>query len=116
LKTAAAWSLPAAKIAAQTQTRRLEPIGLQLFTLRALMKADWARTLEQVAAIGYREVEFAGYFGASLLDVRRTLNSVGLRAPSAHFTLTDLTDRLESTLETAAAVGHTFVILANLGR
>jgi sugar phosphate isomerase/epimerase len=41
---------------------RLDRIGLQLYTVRQAMQDDFEGTLEKVAAIGYREVEFAGYF------------------------------------------------------
>lgn len=40
---------------------RLNRLGVQLYTLRDLMQESVERTLEQVAAVGYREVEFAGY-------------------------------------------------------
>ena len=43
--------------------RKLKRIGVQLYTVRDLMKADLPGTLAQVAGIGYKEVEFAGYFG-----------------------------------------------------
>ena len=43
--------------------RKLKRIGLQLYTVRGLMKADLPGTLAKVAAIGYKEVEFHDYFG-----------------------------------------------------
>ncbi len=51
------------------------------------MKDDFDGTLAKVAAIGYREVEFAGYFGRDPNDVNRSLEHAGLVAPSAHFRL-----------------------------
>src|SRR2546425_9900178 len=39
--------------------RRIPRIGLQLYTVRGLMKQDFEGTLAKVAAIGYSEVEFA---------------------------------------------------------
>ena len=38
----------------------MKPISLQLYTVRSLAAKDLAGTLAQVAAIGYRDVEFAG--------------------------------------------------------
>ena len=49
-----------------------------------------AATLDMVAEIGYREVEFAGYFGHSASEIRDLLDRSGLRAPAAHVTLEDL--------------------------
>ncbi len=60
------------------------PLGLQLYTVRELMAEDVAATLALVAGIGYREVEFAGYFGLAPDAVRRLLAGEGLAAPSAH--------------------------------
>ena len=40
----------------------LEKVGLQLYTVRDEAKKDFLGTLEKVATIGYRAVEFAGFF------------------------------------------------------
>ena len=42
---------------------RIEKIGLQLYTVRDQLKADFDGTIAKVASMGYKEVEFAGYFG-----------------------------------------------------
>ena len=46
---------------AAADDRKLDKIGVQLYTVRELFKKDFEATLAKVAAIGYREVEFAGY-------------------------------------------------------
>ena len=40
----------------------IQNIGMQLYTVRTDLEKDFAGTLAKVAAIGYKEVEFAGYF------------------------------------------------------
>ena len=67
--------------------RRLQPVGLQLYTVRDLMKADFEGTLAAVAKLGYKEVEFAGYFGRTPDQVKDALKAAGLSAPSAHVPL-----------------------------
>ena len=37
-------------------------IGVQLYSVRDQMEKDFTGTLERVARIGFRDVEFAGYF------------------------------------------------------
>ena len=37
-------------------------VGVQLYTVRTLMEKDFEGTLASIAGIGYKEVEFAGYF------------------------------------------------------
>ncbi|CAN5137197.1 sugar phosphate isomerase/epimerase [soil metagenome] len=89
----------------------LGPAGLQLYTVRGAMATDFHGTLARVAAVGYREVEFAGYFGRSAEDVRTVLVEVGLVAPAGHFSLNDLERRWNETVAFAAAVGHEYVVL-----
>src|SRR5574341_297739 len=64
--------------------KSLKKIGVQLYTVRDLMKADFAGTLEKVAQVGYNEVEFAGYFDNKPEDVKKLLDRLGLKAPSTH--------------------------------
>ena len=62
------------------------PIGLQTYTVRNDLKADFAGTLRKVAAMGYREVEVNGdWYGRPAAELRKMLDDAGLRAPSAHF-------------------------------
>ena len=93
----------------------LERIGVQLYTVRALMSEDVAGTLDAVAGIGYREVEFAGYFGHSPAEVRQWLDAAGLTSPAAHVGIPELTDAgLEATIETAQALGQRWIVLPSL--
>jgi sugar phosphate isomerase/epimerase len=87
------------------------PLGLQLYTVRDLMAEDIAATLELVADIGYREVEFAGYFDTEPADLRRHLENLGLRAPSAHIGYGDFAADVNRVIDQAASVGHEFVIV-----
>jgi sugar phosphate isomerase/epimerase len=93
---------------------RLQRIGLQLYTVRDLMQADLARTLEQVAAVGYDEVEFAGYFNETPKRIRALLDKVGLAAPSAHASLADLTQHSERTFDAAEVMGHRYIVVPSL--
>lgn len=89
----------------------LRRIGVQLYTVRESMRADVAGTLARVRAIGYREVEFAGYFGRTPAQLRADLRTNGLTAPGAHVDLTALTTDLTRTLDAAEEIGHRWVIL-----
>src|SRR3974377_20975 len=65
-------------------THQIEKVGVQLYSVRDAMKSDFAGTIAKVASIGYKEVEFAGYFNHSPSEVRSILDSNGLAAPSCH--------------------------------
>src|SRR5213080_2884545 len=49
-------------MASIAKKRRLSKIGLQLYTVRRELEKDFEGTLAKVAALGFSEVEFAGYF------------------------------------------------------
>lgn len=95
-------------------SRPLERVGVQLYTLREMMGTDVQRTLEQVAALGCKEVEFAGYFNHPPKRLRRWLDDAGLTAPAAHLPLDDPELDLRATLDNAATLGHSYIVLASL--
>src|SRR5213078_4848777 len=90
--------------------RKLDHVGLQLYTVRDEMKKDVEATIARVAATGYTEVEFAGYFGRAPRDLRALLDHNGLSSPSSHISLAP--DQWRAALDAAAVVGHRYVVLA----
>ena len=103
------------EVGARVLNPPLERIGLQLYTVRALMQEDVAGTLDAVAGVGYDEVEFAGYFGHAPREVRGWLDAAGLTAPAVHVGMQDLTGAgLEAAIEAAAVVGHRWLVLPSL--
>jgi sugar phosphate isomerase/epimerase len=92
----------------------LERIGLQLYTVRSLMAESVDRTLETVADIGYKEVEFAGLFDRTPTQVRETLDRVGLTAPATHHGIEVFRDGFDRAAETAAVLGHDYLVLPSL--
>ena len=56
-----------------SRQRHLPSIGIQLNSLQREIDSDFERTLDRVAAMGYREVEFAGFAGRSPQQVRTAL-------------------------------------------
>jgi sugar phosphate isomerase/epimerase len=64
----------------------LKRIGVQAGSLRAALTRDLPGTLEQIAAIGFREIElqwYGGNFGRTPEQLRAALDRAGLRATSA---------------------------------
>ena len=58
--------------------------GVQLYVFRDLLAKDFDGTLAEVAAIGIKNVEFAGFYGRTANEVRTTLSNAGLTASGAH--------------------------------
>ena len=88
------------------------PIGIQLYTVRDLLKRDFEGTLAALAGIGYREVEFAGYFDHTPTQIRAALQRHNLAAPATHIPLPANDSEWQRTLDQANAIGHRWVIVA----
>jgi sugar phosphate isomerase/epimerase len=86
-------------------------LGVQLYTVRDQMKADFDATLAKVAAIGYKEVEFAGYFGRTPQQVRAALDKNGLTSPACHVDYDVLApDKWPAQLESAKIIGQGYIV------
>jgi sugar phosphate isomerase/epimerase len=55
-----------------------------------LLPKDYEGTLRQLGAMGYREVEAAGFFGHTPSEVKQAMDQAGLNCVSAHYPLKDL--------------------------
>lgn len=96
------------------EREKLSKIGLQLCTVRKELERDFAQTLAQVAMIGYKEVEFAGYFNNSPNEIKKLLAANNLSAPSAHISLKNIRENLGAALESALIIGHKYLICGHL--
>jgi sugar phosphate isomerase/epimerase len=89
---------------------KLSKIGVQLYTVRADMAKDFDGSLKKIAELGYKEVEFAGYYNRTPQQIKTLLDQLGLTAPSAHVPIDALRNSLDQTIETAKAIGHRYLI------
>jgi sugar phosphate isomerase/epimerase len=86
------------------------PIGLQLYSVRDALARDYPGTLRHVAAIGYREVEAAGFYNCTATDVKQMMLDAGLRCVSAHYSLADLLKSTDATIAYAKILDLEYVI------
>jgi len=99
---------------ALARAKSIKSIGVQLYTVRDEMTKNVDNTLAQIAAIGFKEVEFAGYFNRSPQEIRDLLRRHDLAAPSAHVGYADLTDKWQGIVDGAHTIGHKFLVNAYL--
>lgn len=95
--------------------RRVGRVGIQLYTLRDAARQDLARTLADIAAAGYQDVELLGSmqnFGMPPARLRQVLDGLKLRAPSTHVGANVLDD-LPRQLDEARVLGHQYLIVAS---
>jgi sugar phosphate isomerase/epimerase len=90
--------------------QKLSKFGLQLYTVRNQMQQDVPGTLAKVAAAGYKEVEFAGYFNLSPQEIRGLLDKNGLTAPSTHVALAAIEKDFGKAIEAAKVIGHQYIV------
>ncbi|MFT4886448.1 MAG: sugar phosphate isomerase/epimerase [Pseudohongiellaceae bacterium] len=106
--TGAGMSLPWPVLA---QSRRVDKQGIQLYSLRQEMGADFEGTLAKLAEIGFKEMEFAGYFDKTPSQVRGILDAHGLTSPAAHIPLEAIRNNLNKVIDTAATIGQKYIVL-----
>lgn len=94
---------------------RMDRVGLQLYTLREAMATSVERTLHDVARIGYREVEFAGYFDRPPRAIKQLLDRNGLKSPAAHTDLATMKTTWYQTLNAASEMDQKWLVVAWLG-
>ena len=85
--------------------------GLQLYSVRDVTESDLEGTLKKVAEIGYRYVEFAGFFGHSAEEVKAMLDRYGLIVSGTHSGLGDLDADFEGTVKYHKTIGNTNYIV-----
>jgi sugar phosphate isomerase/epimerase len=87
---------------------------VQLYTLRAHTATDMLGTLRQVAAIGYRAVEFAGYGDQTASTIRPTLDELGLKAPAAHVPFHQFESNLAAVVNDMHTLGCHHVVVPSI--
>ena len=80
--------------------------GIQMYSVRDVAKEDLRKALKTVAELGYRYVEFAGFFDHPAEDVKTWLDEYGLICSGTHTGLDQLTpDRIDATIAYHKAIG-----------
>lgn len=109
-------------------SKKLEHLGLQLYTVRDAMHADPIGTLKKLGDIGFNHLEHAGYsnrlfYGMTIKDIKQVLDDNHLSMDSGHVVLSkrhwndakgDFTDEWKYTIEDAAKVGQRYLISPGL--
>ena len=108
--TAAAATLLTSRLGWAAAEHKIDKVGLQLYTVRDLMKRDFDGTIAKVAQIGYKEVEFAGYFDHTPQQVREACEKNGLSPVSTHVQYDELDDKFPSVIEASKTIGLKYIV------
>lgn len=97
------------------------PVGLELYSVRDVLKEDLMGTVATVAKMGYEAVEFySPYFDwtpAYGKDVRKHLDGLGIKCLSTHNSSTVfLPENRAKAIELNGIIGSTSIVMASPGR
>ncbi len=86
--------------------------GIQMYSLHDITKDDLKSSLKCVADMGYKYIEFAGFFGNRAEDVRKWLDEYGLAPIGTHTGISQLTEEnIEDTIAYHKALGCSNIII-----
>lgn len=88
-----------------------DQIALELYSIRDRTASDMLGALREVADIGFPAVEFAGYGSASVPEIRRTLDEVGLKAVSAHVPMQRFAQEFDTLMDELHTLGCTNAVV-----
>jgi sugar phosphate isomerase/epimerase len=109
-------ALSAATLAATKLARAYPlglPLGMQLYSVREMLPKDYAGTLKQVGALGYKEVEAAGFYDHSVDEVKAAMQAAGLSCVSGHYPLGALKAKLDDTIAFCKSVGLQYMVCSS---
>lgn len=85
--------------------------GLQLYSVRDAMEKDVKGTLKRVAEIGYKQVEFAGFFGVDAPTMKSWLDEFGLRVSGTHTNIYELNNNYDEIVNYHKVIGCNNLIM-----
>lgn len=110
-RTGAGAAALVARPQSETAERKPMPIGVQLYSVRAIAAKDLAGSLTAIKKIGFDGVEFSGFYGHDAKTLRGLLNDHGLRCAGAHVDQATLMgDELQKTIEFVRTLDTSFIV------
>lgn len=88
------------------------PVGVQLYSVRQQCEKDLPGTIKEVAKIGYKGVEWAGYYKKSAKELKQMCDDNGLVTCGTHTPYDSvLGDKLKETIEFNQILGNKYLIV-----
>jgi sugar phosphate isomerase/epimerase len=91
------------------------PLGIQLWTVKDEAAKDLEGTLRKVYAAGFREIEFAGFYGKSAAEIGALLKGIGFSLVSMHAGASDIAKSGAQILADAKTLGLRYVVCSSPG-
>jgi sugar phosphate isomerase/epimerase len=89
--------------------------GIQLWTVKSEAEKDLEGTLRKVYAAGFREIEFAGYYGKTPAEIGKLMRDIGFTLVSTHAGAGDIAKNGDKIVADAKALGLKYVVCSSPG-
>lgn len=85
--------------------------SIQMYSVRDITEKNMEGALKALAEMGYKYVEFAGFFGHSAQEIAQMLDKYGLKCSGTHTGIMDVVNDFEGTVAYHKAIGNTRIIV-----
>ena len=85
--------------------------GIQLYSVRDLTEKNMDEALRQVSELGYKFVEFAGFFGIPAEEIKAMLDKYGLKVSGTHTGWKEISEHFEETVAYHKIIGNKNIII-----
>ena len=87
------------------------PVGVQLYSVRTDLEADFYGTLKKVREMGYAGVEFYGeYYGNSVTQIKKWCTDLGLIPFSNHVPFQQMIDNVDQVIAENTILGVQYIV------
>jgi sugar phosphate isomerase/epimerase len=91
------------------------PLGIQLWTVKDEVEKDLEGTLRKVFAAGFREIEFAGFYGKTAAEIGALLKGIGFSLVSMHAGAGDIAKGGDKIIADAKTLGLRYIVCSSPG-
>lgn len=85
--------------------------GIQMYSVRDITATDMEGALRGLSEMGYKKVEFAGFFGIPAEEIRAMLDKYGLEVSGTHTGWQEVAEHFEETVAYHKAIGNKNIII-----
>ena len=96
--------------------KKIKNVGVQLYSVRTEMLANAAGTLQQLAKLGYKELESArsekgNYYGLSPKEIKKISSDLGMKVRSGHV---HIDKDWQRSIDAAAEAGQDYLVCSSM--
>jgi sugar phosphate isomerase/epimerase len=89
------------------------PLGIQMWTVKSEAEKDLEGTLRTLYKFGFREIEFAGFYGKTATEIAALLKSIGLTPVSMHSGADDIASKGDAIIADAKTLGLKYIVCSS---